>query len=294
MNTLGSRKSLRVLVGADGSAQARSAIAGAIAFPWPEETQVRAVVAQQLEPVFRPTFAAALQSSAKLIAEDAKRALSNRWPEASAVVVDESPAEGVLAESKRFRADVILMGWRGEGPARRLLMGSVSRNVVRRATCSVLVVRGKLLRVPEIVIGFDGSAQAQRAVQLVQRFLLNGARITIFRAADRIGVPSQALAPARTMAMVREEVRRINAESLARARKEVDSVAASLKDIGWRVRTVVTTGAPLHDLLSTVDAVQADLLVVGARGTSGIRHLLLGSVADGALNQCPVSVLIAR
>ncbi len=35
----------------------------------------------------------------------------------------------------------------------------------------------------------------------------------------------------------------------------------------------------------------ADLLVVGARG---VRHLLLGSVADGALNRCPVPVLVVR
>jgi nucleotide-binding universal stress UspA family protein len=43
-----------------------------------------------------------------------------------------------------------------------------------------------------------------------------------------------------------------------------------------------------------VAATRAQLLVVGARGTSGVRHLLLGSVAEGALNRCPVAVLVAR
>jgi nucleotide-binding universal stress UspA family protein len=43
-----------------------------------------------------------------------------------------------------------------------------------------------------------------------------------------------------------------------------------------------------------VTAARAQLLVVGARGTSGVRHLLLGSVAEGALNRSPVAVLVAR
>jgi nucleotide-binding universal stress UspA family protein len=53
-------------------------------------------------------------------------------------------------------------------------------------------------------------------------------------------------------------------------------------------------GEPLRDLLGAVATRRAQLLVVGARGTSGVRYLLLGSVAEGALNHSPVSVLVVR
>jgi len=56
----------------------------------------------------------------------------------------------------------------------------------------------------------------------------------------------------------------------------------------------VTTGEPLNDLLGAVKAARAHLLVVGAKGTSRVRHSLLGSVAEGALNSSPVPVLVAR
>ena len=39
---------------------------------------------------------------------------------------------------------------------------------------------------------------------------------------------------------------------------------------------------------------RGDLVVVGAKGVSGVRHLLLGSVAEGALNRSRVPVFIAR
>jgi nucleotide-binding universal stress UspA family protein len=57
---------------------------------------------------------------------------------------------------------------------------------------------------------------------------------------------------------------------------------------------MITNGEPLRDLLDVVAKEHANLLVVGARSTTGVRHLLLGSVAEGALNRCPVPVVVAR
>ena len=78
------------------------------------------------------------------------------------------------------------------------------------------------------------------------------------------------------------------------ATKALNRTAAELKRRGWHTRTALVHGEPLRDLLGTVTAARAQLLVVGARGSGGVRHLLLGSVAEGALNQSPVAVLLAR
>ena len=53
-------------------------------------------------------------------------------------------------------------------------------------------------------------------------------------------------------------------------------------------------GRQFRVLFGAVGKKRVDLLVVGARGVTGIRHLLLGSVAEGALNRSPVPVLILR
>ena len=118
--------------------------------------------------------------------------------------------------------------------------------------------------------------------------------VTLFRAVEQMALPAHALAPSAIRATVGSEVRRLNAERVAAARKALGRVAVELTRRGWRVRLVVTTGAPLRDLLATVTTTHADVVVVGARGVGSLRHLLLGSVADGVLNRCPVPVLVVR
>lgn len=80
----------------------------------------------------------------------------------------------------------------------------------------------------------------------------------------------------------------------AAARKDPSRATKTLLSAGWRVDQVVTDGAPLRDLLATVSSVGADLVVVGVRGVTGFRRLLLGSVAEGAINRSPVPVLVVR
>ncbi len=293
---MGTDRDFRVLVATDGSAPAKTAVATAVRFPWPARTRAQGVHARQAPADYRRSILlAALDRSAEVIATGVRRALSRRWPGADVTIVDTAPVVGVLHEAKRFDADVIVLGWRGHGAVRRFLMGSVSRGVVRGATCAVLVVRRGQRDVRRIVIGFDGSANAERAVEFVGRLHPpRGGQVTMFTAVDHMGVPSHSLAPRGVGATVAAEVRRINAERTARAKKDLARAAATLTRAGWRVRTTVTAGAPLHDLLATVDSAGADLLVVGARGASGVRHLLVGSVAEGALNRCPVPVLMVR
>ena len=136
------KKEFRVLVATDGSAQAKRAIATTVQFPWPARTRLRAVVARRTRAEYRQSILlAALDRSAEFAAGAARRALSQRWSDADVVVVDKTPIEGILGEAERFGADAIVLGWRGHGVMRRLLMGSVSRGVVRGARCAVLIVR---------------------------------------------------------------------------------------------------------------------------------------------------------
>jgi nucleotide-binding universal stress UspA family protein len=289
-------KSFNVLIASDGSAAAKAAVTTMVRFPWPDGARGFGVVATHVRAGYRRSvLLAALDRTADAVAKSTARTMSRRWPDAQVRVVDASPVNAILREAARRRADVIVIGWRGHGAVRRFLMGSVSRGVVRGAPCAVLVVRRPLREVRRIVIGFDGSAHARRAVELIAS--LNpprGGRVSLLTATDTMHVPSRALVPAATRAAVAAEVTRINNERRAGARKELATATKILTAAGWKVSGVVTDGAPLRGLLATVASTRPDLLVVGARGVTGVRHLLLGSVAEGALNRSHVPVFVVR
>ena len=290
------KRLFNIVIATDGSLAAKAAVATAVQFPWPDGTHAFAVVAKQVRADYRRSILlAALDRTAEFVAKGAARAVSRRWPDAEVHVVDASPVDAIVREAARRRADVIVMGWRGHGAVRRLLTGSVSRGVVRRAPCAVLVVKRALRDVRHTVVGFDNSAHAQRAVKLVSSFSPpRGGRVSLFTAVDTMHVPSQALVLPDTRAAVSAEVTRINKERLARAHQALDRAARTLTRAGWKVDRAITTGAPLRDLLAAVAKKCADLVVVGAKGVTGVRHRLLGSIAEGALNRSPVPVLIVR
>jgi nucleotide-binding universal stress UspA family protein len=211
------------------------------------------------------------------------------------VIADRAAVDGILAVAKRFRAGVIVLGGRGHGAVRRMLVGSVSRDVARHTSVTVLVVPHQPKQVRSLVVAFDGSSHARRAAAFVARLEAPPrGRITFVRVVEPMATPRGAGLPRGVQAELRREVVKQNAALLRQARRSVNAVAAGFRARGWTVQTVVRAGVPLKELLAAVDSTGADVLVLGARGVGGLRRLLLGSVADGALNLSPVPVLVVR
>jgi nucleotide-binding universal stress UspA family protein len=179
--------------------------------------------------------------------------------------------------------------------AARLLLGSVSRQVVRRATCPVLVVRGRRRGVARVVVGHDGSRNSDRAIGLLDALSCPpGGLAVVVRVIEPVRVPPGALGPAAGSTILVRQVAAVQADRVRGARRGVERAAAQLRTAGWRVRPVVRVGHPLPELLREVERRRADLLVIGAQGVSGVKRLLLGSVADGVLNRCRIPILLAR
>jgi nucleotide-binding universal stress UspA family protein len=287
-----------VLLGTDGSASARAALRTALVFPWPAGTTLGAVVASPPERIGgQPKYVRiALARHADEVAAKAARRLRRGWPEAVVTRVSARPAAAILREAARVGADVIVVGWRGHGAFRRLLVGSVSRRVVERATCAVLVVRRHVRRVRRLLIGIDGSVNARRAAEFVARLDVSRTRgvVTLVGVVEPVALPTSALLPARIRRTLEQNAAMLTEDLVRRARREAAAAAAVLRRAGWRVRIDVRSGAPLTELLAAVVRARADLFVVGARGTRGVERALLGSVAAGALDRAPVPVLVVR
>ena len=287
-------KRFSVLVASDESSAARAAVRTALRCPWPVDVHVHGVVASDIGGDTRRSIVlSALDGTAEAAARATARALHRRWPNASVTVVNGPAVDAIVSEARRLRSRVIVLGWRGHGPIKRMVVGSVSRGVLRRAPCAVLVVRLAPRQVKQVVIGVDNSAHARHAVRLVAQMTPPvGGRAIVVTAVDMMRVPTQIHLDAATRARVSAEVGTINRRRLLNAQALVGRAAEVLKGTGWTVATDVTRGAPVWDLLKTVEKFGADLLVVGARGATGLDRLLLGSTAEGVLNRSRVPVLV--
>ncbi len=61
-----------------------------------------------------------------------------------------------------------------------------------------------------------------------------------------------------------------------------------------QVRTLIADGPPMQTVDEIVRRRNADLVVVGSRGATATRMVLLGTVAEGLVGQAPCDVYVAR
>lgn len=142
-----------------------------------------------------------------------------------------------------------------------------------------------------IVVGTDGSATAERAVDHAAALAVaDGARVIVVTAFAGAG-PGVGTAASEG---VPDDLRfvlsdRVQAETLAeRGRRR-------LKDAGVsRVVLQAIEGDPGSVLLEAAKDFDADLIVVGSKGLTSAAHFILGSVASSVSHHAPCDVLIAH
>ncbi len=150
-------------------------------------------------------------------------------------------------------------------------------------------------RFRSVVLGVDGSPHSRRAVTFLTRLAAPaGGRVTIVSVVEPVRVPSVPLLAGSARARVAAGAAEVEQALLAGARRRVEAAARELESAGWRTKSSLRSGVPLVEILQAVEDERADLLVLGARGTSGLDRLLLGSIAEGALKRAPVPVLLVK
>jgi nucleotide-binding universal stress UspA family protein len=138
-------------VALDGSEGALEAARFFARFPLPASLVVRLVGVVEPPPMPRTAPAAArsmLRGAVALITEDRRRALEAALEEAARRFVAPThelpvgpPAEAL--ERLSAEVDLVVVGARGLGALKRLLLGSVSERVLRHAACPVLIVHSR-------------------------------------------------------------------------------------------------------------------------------------------------------
>lgn len=68
----------------------------------------------------------------------------------------------------------------------------------------------------------------------------------------------------------------------------------ALRRRGLEAEAVVREGYPASVIEEEAERLGADLVVIGTRGLTGLRHLLLGSIAERVVQKAPCAVLTVK
>lgn len=200
-------------------------------------------------------------------------------------------ADRILDESARFNADLVVLGSRGRGAIRAALLGSVSAEVVERASCHVLVVRRGELR--RVLFAEDGGASTLEASRVLGWPIFSGLPVRVVSSAE-VHLPYGALGEDRhgfekAVRFYLEEALR----SRLRAREAATRTAARLVAFGVAATADVREGKPSTAILGAAESFGADLIIVGSKG-AGLTNGTIGSIARDVLFNAGCSVLLAR
>ena len=80
----------------------------------------------------------------------------------------------------------------------------------------------------------------------------------------------------------------------AEAEQNLETFAARVREAKIPVEVIAREGYPATVIEDEAAAQSADMIVIGTRGRSGLKHLLLGSIAERVVQKAPCPVLTVR
>jgi len=223
------------------------------------------------------------ESAERMLADAQRQAISYGAPRVTTSFLTGVPWAQIADLPKDQDVDLIVIGTRGRTGASRFLLGSVAEQVVRHAACSVLVARGAYTAFHHVVCAVDFSEWSREAMHRAGELARES--VTLFHA---IEIPAlYGLMPSRTGEAI--ELDRQARRLLHEWERELRAVTRA------SVATHPCFGPPAAEALELLDRdPKLDLIVVGSHGRTGLRRVLLGSVAEKIVRHARTPVLVAR
>lgn len=291
---------MKILLATDGSKSAEHAEALVAAIAWPADTTIEIVWADQLAgdelDLSDERFAASRAARQRAI-DDRLSALTARISHPHRTVrgrvVLGRPATVIVSEAEQLGADLVIVGSRDHGALASFAVGSVAAEVVDHAPCPVLVARRSTLG--PIVLGADGSASARCAEDLLAAWPVLAPETIYVVSVSTLLPPWYASVDAGMSLGVDAGLMQEVIDERARASRRIAEEAATrLRASGVQAKAIAAEGIASDGLLATIASTNAQLVVLGSRGNTGLARLFLGSVARSVLYRAPCSVLIVR
>lgn len=281
----------QIVVGVDESAGAAAALRWAVreagvrgwsltaVLAWGYLDQHHAVAGQPFDPEYREADAVAALDAivTSTVGTDAAATVERK-------AVNDLAARGLLDAAAG--ADLVVVGARGLGGFRGLLLGSVSQQVLQHAACPVAVLRESpddpSAAIGRIVVGVDGSDLSHRALEwALDAARVHGAAVEVVHTwAMPYGAGSPFIGVFDATPV----------EEIAHRTLDAAIESADTDGLSSPLTRKVTGGSAATAILEAAE--HADLVVVGSRGLGGFKGAVLGSVSNQVAHRASCAVVV--
>jgi nucleotide-binding universal stress UspA family protein len=169
---------------------------------------------------------------------------------------------------KSYLVDLLIMGERGEfAKWESKLVGATLEAVVRQCNKPILIATKNFKKISKILVAYDGSDKANKALQLAGFFATNlKAPVALLTVNDN------------------EQLRN---KFLQEANSYLEPYEISRELIG-------TSGSPEKEIVKVAEENNCDLIIMGSFGHSRIRGAILGSTTEQVMRNSKIPVLLAK
>ena len=213
--------------------------------------------------------------------EEYRRVIENAGFTVETHVVRGTPHRRIIGIARTVGADLTMIGSRGSSPLENRIIGSTARNLARKTVTPLLVNRIEHeTDDPDVVRRFlfqrmlyatDFSVNAERAFEEFSYLRHAAQEATLVH----VQTPKDAaLVPADD------------------PHERLEEIAGQLEEWGLETRIDVRTGDPATEILAAEAEFGPTMTVLGSRGHSRLRRLLLGSVSEEVVAKAHGNVLL--
>ncbi|HXX54320.1 MAG TPA: universal stress protein [Thermodesulfovibrionales bacterium] len=207
--------------------------------------------------------------------------------EVESLLCEGDPPDVIMDVANGKKADLIVLGTYGRKGLKRLLMGSVTSQVIVNSPTDVLVVKKPCAECSgtyrSILVPFDGSASSERALE----------RACHLSRVDNSGITGLYVIP-----RYEEMVEFFRTSSIQKslhfeAQKIIEKAKKLASDKGVTIKTLISEGDAGEKIAETADMEGSDLVVMGTCGWRGMNRAILGSSTERVVTHatCPILVV---
>jgi nucleotide-binding universal stress UspA family protein len=205
-----------------------------------------------------------------------------------------SPFDEICQIAQQIPADLIVMPTHGYTGLKHVFLGSTAERIIQHSPCPVFVMRekkrrsktGPLHSINTILVPVDFSDCSRKGLQYAIRFANGfGARIILLHATYLGYIYSSEGTAIYDIPALQKAARK-------NAQRQMRQLVRAVNFEGVKFETAFTDGSPVSDICSFAKEHDVDLIITSTHGLTGLKHALIGSVAEQVVRRAYCSVLV--